>query len=151
MEIQWFEIEGIDPIQWQVGVASAGRRGGRVVANRIPKPPELEAYQNAIAEYMDEEYPDQVRENMRQYPNGIRLEFWFEITDDGRKDRDATNLQKALEDALQGILYRNDREVVDIRTHQVRNSSGEPRITIGIGDADPFGGLRFTELGRSSW
>lgn len=154
--IDWYEINGINPIQWQTGTASAGRRDGRIVANRLAKPPELEVYQKAIKEHFEGLSPVPP---MYSFPTGIRLEFHFRqvLEDwkllDGRRSkrsrRDATNLQKALEDALQGVLFRNDSAVVDIRSVVETVQTGEPFIGIGIGPAtgDEF----YLGFGRYQW
>lgn len=149
-DLHWFEIVGIYPIQWQVGVTSAGRKNGKIVANRISKPPELAAYQEAVKEYMlDAFFPDLPASF--DYPQGIRMEFYFVVPDEGRNVRDTTNFQKALEDALQGILYRNDRTVRDVRSVAVAvEPHEEPRIIIGIGPAHPHDALAFGPF-RRSW
>lgn len=48
---------------------------------------------------------------------------------------DATNLQKAAEDALQGIVYENDSQVVDVRTQ--KRYSLDPRLVIEVSEWEP--------------
>ena len=51
------------------------------------------------------------------------------------KRPDATNLQKNIEDALQGICYENDSAVVDVRT---RKRYGDPaRVEIEVSEWEP--------------
>jgi hypothetical protein len=58
--------------------------------------------------------------NMRKFTFYFfrRIDKYVDMGDHirSRNAVDATNLQKGLEDALQGILFENDREVVDIRS-----------------------------------
>lgn len=158
--IDWYEIYDINPIQWQTGVASAGRKNGKIVANRLSKSPELAVYQEAIKEHFENLSPPPP---IYSFPSGIRLEFYFrQVREEWKNDhgrtvkrnrRDATNLQKALEDALQGVLYVNDSLVVDVRTVVETVSPGGPTSTpfigIGIGPATP--GDFYLEFGRRSW
>lgn len=114
--ITWFCI-GINPEQWQVGPLSVGRRNGKLfpIAGRDQQ---LAAYQEAIREEMGDGFEPLTGKQR------IRFYFWRTTegysTASGRSHRrhqaDATNLQKALEDALQGILYENDRDTWDIRS-----------------------------------
>jgi Holliday junction resolvase RusA-like endonuclease len=104
---------------------------------RVYKAAELTAYQNAVKEQVLEAGIEPV-----ELAPGARLElsFWFWRRLDsgtpgaGRKRRarqvDATNLQKALEDALQGVLFANDRDVHYIHSYVVEQG---PDVTPGIG------------------
>jgi len=80
---------------------------------------QLAAYQEAIREEMEGAYREPL--TGRQ---AVRFYFWRNqasyVTVSGRKhtkhEADATNMQKALEDALQGVLFDNDRDTWDIRS-----------------------------------
>ena len=75
-------------------------------------------YQNAVREELDGE-PMLVGEMRRlTFYFFRRVDRYIDAADRvrSRNYADATNLQKGLEDALQGILFENDREVVDIRS-----------------------------------
>jgi hypothetical protein len=76
----------------------------------------------------------------------LELYFWRQVNtydDDGRRRvggyADATNLQKATEDALEGRLYANDRQVVQVRSTVVgQGAAVEPRILIGLWNPKPL-------------
>lgn len=130
-----YRLEGINPEPWTVGTASVGRAKGKMFA-RIAKDAGLTAYQNAVKEELVALYPNI---EIIPKPTPVALEFflWRQIVSyekNGRtykrKRADATNLQKALEDALQGILFENDSQVVSIFTVLTQSEDVEPSITI---------------------
>lgn len=116
MSDKWFKLF-LNPEPWAVGSVSIGKQDGKHVG-RISPNPNLAAFQNAVKEEMQD-----VPKLSSEYR---RFEFYFwrqqaryiDVADRVRQrnQADATNLQKGLEDALQGILFDNDREVVDIRS-----------------------------------
>lgn len=84
-------FNNVNPEPWSVGVNG--------------KAPTLVAYQNEVREYIEREYP-----RVKPMDGDLELEmyFWRQVT--GRtRNADATNLAKALEDALQGLVFLNDR------------------------------------------
>lgn len=115
-------ITGLNPEPW-----SAGRLSTKMVGRRpVPfttKRPELVDYQQAIRENVKQAYPDLV-----PFPKGeplwLRFYIWRQLeqfTAAGgstrtRQRADATNLQKALEDALQTVLFENDQDVLHAST-----------------------------------
>lgn len=107
----------LNPEPWAIGNASVGRRSGALTA-RISPNPNLAAFQNAVREEL---------EGVKMLPpERYKLTFFFwrqqaryiDAADHlrQRNQADATNLQKGLEDALQGRLFDNDRDVQDIRS-----------------------------------
>lgn len=147
-ELKTYSLD-LNPLPWTPGtITSARGKGGGRYAKMI-KDPALEFYQEAVREAMWETYPDIVTS-----PKGtpLRMEFYFwrqlEGASDaeGKKHRahraDATNLQKALEDALQGVLYENDQDVIDIRSIIVdQEQDTKAGIAIVIGDPSDKGWL----------
>lgn len=112
----WFCI-GVNPEPWGVGPLGVGRRGGKVFPT-MGQNAQLAAYQEAIREELgDGIVPIEGKQVVRFY-------FWRNqatyVTTTGLQHTkhiaDATNMQKALEDALQGILFENDRDTWDIRS-----------------------------------
>jgi Holliday junction resolvase RusA-like endonuclease len=112
----WFCI-GINPEPWAVGPLQVGRRGGKVFPT-MGRHAGLAAYQEAIREELGDGFePLDGKQRVRFY-------FWRNqptyTTAGGRAVHknfaDVTNMQKALEDALQGILFVNDRDTWDIRS-----------------------------------
>lgn len=132
--IAQYVIRDINPEPWTSPSASASRIGGRVVA-RVHKNARLRAYQEAIKEAL--EGVDEPRDG----PVDLEFYFWRQLeqykTDKDKLRRrnraDVTNLQKALEDAIQGILITNDRNVVSITSVMVEQGPDVvPRIGIMI-------------------
>ncbi len=50
----------------------------------------------------------------------VVLEYTLYCKKQGRKDLD--NTLKAIQDALEGIAYKNDKQIVEIRAKKVRNA-----------------------------
>lgn len=79
---------------------------------------QLAAYQEAIREELGDGFEPLEGKQV------VRFYFWRNqasyVTSSGRShtkhEADVTNMQKALEDALQGVLFVNDRDTWDIRS-----------------------------------
>lgn len=137
----WYVIDEINPEPWTASEASAGRKDGKFKVT-FYKNPGLEVYQNAIKADLALNYPD-----IEMIPDDtpFALEFYFSRQlEAGETERrkvrrnraDATNMQKALEDALQGVLYSNDRNVAAIRSQIVEQGPNvTPCILIGVSPA----------------
>lgn len=121
----------VNPEPWAVGPLSLGRRGGKMF-------PKME--RNASVFSFKEAVRGELKDRIQGMPPGVydldfylwrRLESY--IGESGRKATahvaDATNMQKALEDALQGILFDNDRDVRRIRSEIVEQG---PDVVPGI-------------------
>lgn len=132
---RWFLLE-INPEQWDVGRAGVARRNGKLVPY-ISRNDRLHSYQQAVKEILQEQ-------NITPVTGKYALQFYFwrrldlqTNMETGRKSRrhssDTTNLQKALEDALQGVLIGNDSDVIDI--HSVVVEQGQDvrgMIVVGL-------------------
>ncbi len=115
--VHWFQLH-VNPEPWAVGPLSMGRRNGRLTAT-LGQNAQLNAYQEAIREEMTQYhvYP-------LQYEPFYSLDFFFyrqraeyenaQARRHRKHEADTTNLVKATEDALQGILYDNDRDVIRV-------------------------------------
>lgn len=113
---RWFVL-GVNPEPWAVGPIQPGRRGGKIYAT-MGRNAQLDAYKQAIAEELGDGH-ELIKGN-------VRLQFFFwrnraeYTTPQGRAHRkheaDLTNLQKATEDALQGILFANDKDNNDVHS-----------------------------------
>jgi Holliday junction resolvase RusA-like endonuclease len=132
----WLIIDGINPEPWTAPEASVGRRSGSNYV-QMHKTESLRAYQEAIPEVLREQNPR--LESFGEEEIELAFFFWRRLDDyevgDGKKSRrswaDATNMQKALEDALQGILFDNDRTVRSITSEvMAQGPDVEPRILI---------------------
>lgn len=98
-------VLGINPEPWTPGTAFRRPKGAG-----IAKDGKLKAYQEAIKEEFVYQNP--------KHDQHDGCSFWFLFWRSTRHGRvaDATNLQKALEDALQGVIYRNDKTNLDVRS-----------------------------------
>lgn len=128
-----YEIVGIEPEPWTAPEVAVGRKAGKVFP-MVYQSASLKAYQEAIREEMALQCPHAVMER-----GEISVQFFFwRSTDSIRKDADATNLQKALEDALQGILYLNDARNRRVTSEIVEQGPGiDPAIIITIEAYNP--------------
>ena len=135
----------LNPEPWAVGPAFVVRTGGAPKA-RIGPDHTLQTYQNAVK---DELRLQGVTEIL---PGDYSLHFSFSRqlakygTASGRTSTrnaaDATNMQKATEDALQGVLIHNDRDVVRVGSVIIdQGPSVTPFVVIeilyGLTDEDP--------------
>lgn len=126
----------VNPEPWAVGALQLGKRNGKFFPKIGPNQ-QLKAAQDAIKEAI-QSLP--ATPSLRPSGRFITLRFYFWrqmeewLTESGRKTSshiaDATNMQKGTEDALQGILFENDRDVRDVQSVIV---SQGPDITPGIG------------------
>lgn len=138
MTVRYFVIDGINPEPWTAPEISVGRSKGRVFP-RAHKSAALDAYQHAVKEFLTRHYDDLTPE----YDGPISLTFWFwrqlptnELAERASRKHiaDATNMQKALEDALQGVLFKNDNKAVYVLSMPVEQSATvEPKILIQAG------------------
>jgi Holliday junction resolvase RusA-like endonuclease len=95
---------------------------------------QLNAYKEAVREELGEQELQQGEHTLYLYFWRNRPEYTTAQARTHRKhEADLTNLQKATEDALQGVLFANDRDVKEV--HSVLMAQGpdvEPAIVIGI-------------------
>lgn len=106
---RWYGVN-INPEPWAVGPLDIMRRGGKIVPT-YGRNQQLHMYQEALRDEIKRTYPPHMQEILRP---GYELDFWFWRNTEKGNVADATNLQKATEDALQGLLLQNDREVVRV-------------------------------------
>ncbi len=113
-----YYLPGINPTPWTSPSISIGRKNGKPFP-LVYSSAELKAYQAAIREHFDALDPQPTLIDVKFV---LRFYFWRQLpayrTDRERNARkheaDVTNLQKATEDALQGVLFANDRNVAGI-------------------------------------
>lgn len=128
----------VNPEQWTIGPVSSIRRNGKSIPFVAPNE-QLLAYQKAVQE--------EIRSNSSgpiicsKEPCEVRFYFWRRLDKyilpseraHSRHVADATNLQKGLEDALQGLLFTNDRQVQYISSEIVEQTTEtQPGIIIVI-------------------
>lgn len=133
MEPRWFAL-WINPEPWAVGDIDIGRNKSGKMFPRVAPNHQLVAFQQAVKEELtnEEAFPEDIKYCLTFY-FWRRLDRYVDVSDRKRSAHvaDATNLQKGLEDALQGVLFKNDRDVTDIRSILVEQSeSTHGRIII---------------------
>jgi Holliday junction resolvase RusA-like endonuclease len=120
---RWFAI-AVNPEPWAVGPLSVGRKNGKLFP-MMGRNQQLDAFKRAVAEAIGEGH---------EIINGpVKLKFYFwrnrpvYVTPSGRlhrkHDADVTNMQKATEDALQGILFVNDKDTNDVHSKVVEQGA----------------------------
>lgn len=124
MNRQIFLLPGINPEPWAVGQVGTRQIQGKARPFIGPNP-QMVTYKNAIAEEIKKQHPVLI-----DVPCEVTFLFWrrldkyVTLSDKGhqRHIADATNMQKATEDALQGIVVTNDRLVQVVASHVVEQS-----------------------------
>lgn len=111
---RWYTLR-VNPEPWAVGPLSLLRRGGRL-APTMGRNQQLHMYQQAVAEELANKYGTLPGAPLAPC---YELDFWFWRNTERANIADATNMQKATEDALQGLLLANDRDVVRVRSRVV--------------------------------
>ena len=138
----WYLVEGVNPEPWTAPEGTVGRKGGKSFV-QFHKPQQARQYQESLKSEFQIQNPQAVK-----VAGDIEIVFYFwrqlptfEIHE-GKKTRqsayaDATNLQKSTEDALQGILYNNDRDIISVRSVIVeQEKETEAAILIAITTTD---------------
>jgi Holliday junction resolvase RusA-like endonuclease len=130
-------VRGVNPVPWKSPNAARVGRGVKVY-----KDSELRHYQEALAEAVRAQM---IASDRHEGELSLTLYFWRQLdeavnVDTGRRRRahvaDATNLQKATEDALQGILFDNDRQVVHAESWiMAQGADVVPLVVIELGPA----------------
>lgn len=149
-QTRWYLLS-VQAEPWTTGRISVGKKNGHLHVKLSPDA-QLQIFQEAVREEMV---------NCIPLPTSSKYSLTFfvwrqiesYVTTAGktvvRNAVDATNVQKALEDALQGNLIENDRDVAEIRTIMVEQERNTvPYIVI---KAEPWAGLNPEELPESIW
>lgn len=130
--MRWIVLH-LNPEPWAVGPVQVGRSAGKMHGT-IGRNAQLAAFQEAVREELGEQ-------PLLEGKVALELYFWRRRdaykTDNEKMHRkheaDLTNLQKATEDALQGVLFANDRDVAAVRAVMVEQGPEvESKIVIGI-------------------
>lgn len=133
-----FMMPGINPEPWEVGPVSW--RTDRATGKRSPTigpVKKLVNYQDALRIEFKRQYKGKPTDSDVQ----ISMYFWRRLdstaTANGHKQdakvSDSTNMQKATEDAMQGIIIKNDRQTKDIRSAIVEEGpSVDPGVLVKV-------------------
>lgn len=106
---------------------------------------QLDSYKEAVRE----EVRSQLSADHQMLEGEIELQLYFwrvrsaYTTPQGKSHRkheaDLTNMQKATEDALQGILFKNDKDVSHVESYIVEQGEGtNPCVVIGVRLFEPL-------------
>lgn len=114
--VKWIVLR-LNPQPWAIGPLGMGRKKGGGFYPYVGPNAQLVAYQNAVREALE-------AQGVEKIEGEVDIKFYFSraiessLRVSGRRvsahTSDATNMQKATEDALQGVLIGNDRDVVTI-------------------------------------
>lgn len=112
----WFVLN-VNPEPWAVGPLALGRRNGKMIP-MMQRNESVHSFKEAVKGELEGVKPLAKGEYHLEFFLWRRLESY--VSESGRiasaNIADATNMQKALEDALQGVLFDNDRHVREITT-----------------------------------
>ena len=136
MKYSVITVLGLNPEPWEPSRAAAVRRKGGGFGVVHHKPKKLALFQEALTDAVQRNPECSVW--VPSEGEYLLVRFWLCRTleastrDTGRRHRshqaDATNMQKAIEDALQGVLFGNDRDNRHVST----------TITEQAHDVDPW-------------
>jgi Holliday junction resolvase RusA-like endonuclease len=149
---RWFVIP-LNPEGWAVGPLGVARKNGKLIPY-MGRNQQLAAYKEAVSEEFARRY-GQLIPTDREVE--LRIYAWQRIdeysTASGRKSKDKaadlTNIVKATEDAVQGILIANDNKVMAQRNVIVdRAPAIEGALIICVADWD---GLDPSEIPDHVW
>jgi Holliday junction resolvase RusA-like endonuclease len=148
---RWQFILPINPEPWAIGPVGVTNRGGKM-RGFVGKNLQLDNFQNAVRDMLKQQMDGM--EGRELFPMAVpcQIKFWFWRRLDsyegvtGRKSSrnwaDATNMQKALEDAIQGVLTGNDKHNHVIASEIVHQAEEVlPGIVIDLRPAKPFSPL----------
>lgn len=139
----WY-VSQVNPVPWKAPTATVrGGAGGKRWVQFF-SPEELVTYKEGLADDLLTKYP---KIKMIE-DDPIELEFFFFRSLDqlgqkgNRKHRahvaDATNLQKSTEDALQGLLFKNDVQVKRVTSNVIEQTGDtQPCVVIRLDLHDP--------------
>lgn len=134
---RWYYLR-LNPEPWAVGPLDIGRREGKIFAT-MGRNQQLAAYQDAVRDELRSQEPEMLTGKIV-----LRAWFWRNRADyttpsqikHRKHEADGTNLMKALEDACQGILFENDRDVVHgdwYLVDQGPHVEGKVLLQVGVG------------------
>jgi len=128
----WLWVPGVNPEPWTAGTHGKVRRKGGGEVSTVMKDAKLTAYQAALRDEFARLH-GYTHKRAANEPVWMRFLFWRSTM--GGQPADATNLQKATEDALQGLVYANDRAVHRIESSiQEQAPDTEGAVLIWIAD-----------------
>lgn len=153
----WLLLE-LNPEPWRVGPLSVIRKANKYIPI-VGRDAQLDAYKNSIAEQIRQKL-DLAESDPPLFFGKLKVTIYFwrqraeystpQARTHRKHEADATNMLKATEDAMQSVLFKNDRDNSDVRAVIVDQSAEleSPRIVIHI---EQFEGLNPDEIPASVW
>lgn len=148
----WYVLDGLNPDPWAIGPLSVGRKG-KGIFPIVGRNLQLANYQAGVKEVMEQKYGTVP---FIEGPIELRFYFWRAIdeykTSQSRTARkheaDLTNLIKATEDALQGVLFKNDKDVHTFGMSRIveQGPDVKPCVVIHALPAMPFSRLELPDF-----
>lgn len=148
IQARWQFILPINPEPWAIGPVGVTNRSGKS-RGFVGKNLQLDTFQNAVRDMLKQQLG--AMEGRELFPLAVpcKLKFYFWRRLDsyeaatGRKSSrnwaDSTNMQKALEDAIQGVLTGNDKHNYQVASEIVHQAEEVlPGIIIDLQPATPF-------------
>jgi len=134
----WYVID-MNPEPWAVGPMGVVRKAGKLVPY-MGRNTQLSTYQEGIKEALGVQDMVEGKIHLQFFFSRLRSSYTTPQARSHRKhEADTTNMQKALEDALQGVLYKNDKDVCDIRSVQIdQGEDTTPYIVIRLTSCPGF-------------
>lgn len=128
----WFVLD-VNPEPWKVGELSVGRKGNKVYP-KMSRDEQLWHYKQAIKEAIGTPYFIEGKMELVFFFWRDRAEY---VTPQARTHRkheaDVTNLVKATEDALQGVLFKNDKDTRVLHAEMVEQGPDvNGKVVIGV-------------------
>jgi len=121
---RWFVLD-VNPEPWAIGPVGYSRRGGKMSAY-VGQNKQLDTYKQTIREAMG------TKEKLFDGKVSITFYFWRNRAEyktpaastHRKHEADATNLLKSTEDALQDVLYKNDKDNSHVQAYIVDQGPG---------------------------
>lgn len=146
--IRWQFFLPINPEPWAIGPVGYTNKGGKP-RGFVGENKQLRTYQDAVREYLRMQLASIQGPHPFPLSSPLDVKFWFwrrldsyELQSGKKHSRhwaDATNMQKALEDAIQGVLTGNDKNNLRVSSEIVsQGTMTHPGIVIAISQARPF-------------
>jgi len=119
----WIHL-GVNPDPWAIGPLGVGKRNGKYIPY-VGRNSQLDAFKEAVKEELASQGVTKVEYDRYS----LKFFFWRRLDSHSRGRKhyaDATNMQKALEDALQDVLIGNDRDVRHVESTIVEQGTDVP-------------------------
>ncbi len=103
----------------------------------IPDNPRAKAWETAVGWAAKVAWFKHQRSSDPPYPHAVSVQIvaYLPILTDKRKDRDVDKLARAALDAMNGIVYVDDKQVVELHVEKLRGIRKEPGMLVMVSEA----------------